>query len=489
MIKFVRNHPFLFLSIFFFLLYLAGNQFLPITDTAESNYAETAREMVLAGDWISPQIYGNYWYDKPILYYWELCASYTVFGFTEFASRLPSAVFGTMNVLFIFWFSRRVYGEKIGWVSALIFGSSVETWLLSKAVITDATLIFFMSAAVAFFYLGYTENRKYYFLCYAAAAMAVLTKGPVGLVLPGLAALLFLLYRRDLSELCRVHLFSGLCLFLLIAGPWYGIMCLLHGSDFLLNFIGVHNILRATVAEHPAHNRWYFNLLCFLVGFAPWSFLLPYTLFRRWKQKELGFRSARKSTQLLVIYTAVVFVFFQLIATKYTTYTYPALFAVSILTALLFERISPRMEKAALGSLAVLTVVSFSLAPSIMLQRSGKEAGCALAAMDTADRTIAFTDRFRTSTVFYSGKTIYRAEPANRIDSLKPGGLSWNAKNVMPFISLEEVTSDPDAILIADKNNHSSWLDFFRRTSGAGPLLIPGEYTIWLRTPSSPSGS
>lgn len=489
MIKFVRNHPFLFLSIFFFLLYLAGNQFLPITDTAESNYAETAREMVLAGDWISPQIYGNYWYDKPILYYWELCASYTVFGFTEFASRLPSAVFGTMNVLFIFWFSRRVYGEKIGWISALIFGSSVETWLLSKAVITDATLIFFMSAAVAFFYLGYTENRKYYFLCYAAAAMAVLTKGPVGLVLPGLAALLFLLYRRDLAELRRVHLFSGLCLFLLIAGPWYGIMCLLHGSDFLLNFIGVHNILRATVAEHPAHNRWYFNLICFLIGFAPWSFLLPYALFRRWKRKELGFRSARESTQLLIIYTAVVFVFFQLIATKYTTYTYPALFAVSILTALLYEHTAPRMEKAALGSLAVLTVVSFSLAPSIMLQRSGKEAGYALAAMDTADRTIAFTDRFRTSTFFYSGKTIYRAEPANRIDSLKPGGLSWNAKNVMPFISLEEVTSDPDAILIADKNNHSSWLDFFRRTSGAGPLLIPGEYTIWLRDSSSPSGS
>ena len=266
-------------------------------------------------------------------------------------------------------------------------------------------------------------------------------------------------------------------------------MCLLHGSDFLLNFIGVHNILRATVAEHPAHNRWYFNLICFLIGFAPWSFLLPYALFRRWKRKELGFRSARESTQLLIIYTAVVFVFFQLIATKYTTYTYPALFAVSILTALLYEHTAPRMEKAALGSLAVLTVVSFSLAPSIMLQRSGKEAGCALAAMDTADRTIAFTDRFRTSTVFYSGKTIYRAEPANRIDSLKPGGLSWNAKNVMPFISLEEVTADPEAILIADKNNQSSWLDFFRRTSGAGPLLIPGEYTIWLRDSSSPSGS
>lgn len=482
----VRNHPFISLGLFFFLLYLAGNQFFPITDTAESNYAETAREMVLAGDWISPQIYGNYWYDKPILYYWELCISYTVFGFTEFASRLPSAVFGTLNILFLFWFSRRLYGERIGWLSALVFGSCVETWLLSKAVITDATLLFFISASVAFFYLGYTENRKYYFLCYAAAAMAVLTKGPVGIVLPGLTALLFLLYRRDLAELRRVHLFSGLLLFLIIAGPWYGIMCLLHGSDFLLNFIGVHNVLRATVAEHPAHNRWYFNLLCFLAGFAPWSFLLPYALFRQGKRKELRFRSARKSTQLLVIHTAVVFLFFQLIATKYTTYTYPAFFAVSILTALLFERTAPRMEKAALGTLAVLAVISFSLAPQIMLQRSGKEAGCALAAMDTENRTIAFTDHFRTSTVFYSGKNIYRAEPASRIDDLKPGGLSWNAKNVMPFIALEKISADPDAILIADKNSRDPQLRDFRRISGAEPLLIPGEYTIWFRKTSSP---
>lgn len=477
--RFLRSHPFIFLGIAFFLLYLAGNHLFPITDTAEANYAETAREMVLSGDWISPQIYGSYWYDKPIFFYWELAAAYTLFGFNEFASRLPSAVFGTMNVLFLYWFARKVYGEKAGLLSALIFGSCVETWLLSRAVITDATLIFFMSAAVAFFYLGYTENRKYYFLCYAAAAIAVLIKGPIGLLLPGAAAFLFLLYQKDLKEMLHVHLFSGLLLFLVIAGSWYGTMCWLHGSDFLLNFIGVHNVLRATVAEHPAHNKWYFNLLCFLVGFAPWSFLLPYSLFKRWRRKELDLRSSRDATQLLVIYAAVVFLFFQLIATKYTTYTYPAYFSVAILTALMYRNISFRIGKAAVGTLVVLTAVSFALAPSVMLTRSGKEAGQALAAMDTEGRTIACLDKYRTSTVFYSGKTIYRAEPGDKIESMKPHGMSWTAKNVMPFIPLEQVTADPNAILIAHDDNKSQALASFRKLGNIQALLIPGEYTIW----------
>ena len=148
MSKFIRSHPYTVLLILSLVLYLAGNNLLSVTDTAEANYAETAREMVLSGDWISPQIYGRFWYDKPIFYYWELAASFAVFGFNEAAARLPAAIMGTASLLFTYWFSRKVYGEKIGWLSALIFGVSVETWILSKSVITDTTLYLFMSAAI-----------------------------------------------------------------------------------------------------------------------------------------------------------------------------------------------------------------------------------------------------------------------------------------------------------------------------------------------------
>lgn len=165
--------------------------------------------------------------------------SFAAFGFNEFAARLPSAVFGVASVLYTFWFSSKVYDRKTGWTAALILGTSLEFWLLSKAVVTDAALFFFMSVSIASFYLGYREDRKYYFLCYAAAALAVLTKGPIGLVLPGLSAILFLLWRRDLREMLHVRLISGMVLFLLLCAPWYIYMTVYHGTDFLLNFFGV----------------------------------------------------------------------------------------------------------------------------------------------------------------------------------------------------------------------------------------------------------
>lgn len=479
--KTIRNHPYVSLLLFTLVLYLAGNQLLAVTDTAESNYALTAKEMVLSGDWISPRIYGRYWYDKPIFYYWELALSFALFGFNEMAARLPAAILGSASVLFTYWFARRTYGEKTGWLSAIILGTSVECWILSKAVITDSTLFLFMSGAVAFFYLGYTENRKYYFLCYLFAALATLTKGPIGILLPGLACLLFLLYKKDLKEMAHVHLLSGLALFILIAGAWYGTMCYLHGKDFLLNFIGVHNVLRATVSEHPSHNKWYFYLMIYFIGFAPWSFFIPFSLFRRWRERKLDLRSADDMTQLLVIYAFLIFLFFQLVATKYTTYTFPALFSLSILTARLYRDYDFRIEKAGLALCVVYTVLAVAAAPSIMLSRSGKEIGEALARMDTSNKTIAFLHDYRTSAVFYSGKTIYRAEPGDKIASMEPGTLSWNAKNVMPFVAEEKLLDNPDALLITRKNSSAPFLIAYNKEDLASRINVPGEYTLWLR--------
>lgn len=86
------------LMVLSFIFFSVGNTVLSVTDPVESNYALTAKEMVLSGDWLSPQIYGHYWYDKPIMIYWLIAASYKVFGFTDFAARLPSTLFATFTV-------------------------------------------------------------------------------------------------------------------------------------------------------------------------------------------------------------------------------------------------------------------------------------------------------------------------------------------------------------------------------------------------------
>mgnify|MGYP007127280384 FL=1 len=127
------------------------------------------------------------------------------------------------------------------------------------------------------FYLAYSEGRPHlYYGAYACAALAVLTKGPVGLVLPGLIIVLFLLWRKDFkSVFLHIKLGSGLLLFFVIAGLWYVPMYVMHGGDFISQFIGVHNVLRATVSEHPRDDVWYYYTAVFLLGFFPWVFTLP----------------------------------------------------------------------------------------------------------------------------------------------------------------------------------------------------------------------
>mgnify|MGYP000228895089 CR=1 FL=1 len=121
-----------------FLFLAAGISTLAVTDPVESNYALTALEMVRSGNWISPQIYGTYWYDKPIFLYWLLSLSYSIFGATDFASRLPAVLFGAMSCTLAAWFALRQTGRT---ATALLFSAMTATslvfWLISRSVITD----------------------------------------------------------------------------------------------------------------------------------------------------------------------------------------------------------------------------------------------------------------------------------------------------------------------------------------------------------------
>ena len=185
-------------------------------------------------------------------------------------------------------------------------------------------------------------------------------------------------------------------------------------------------------------------------------------------------------TQLLLIYFIVVNLFFTFIATKYTTYTFPGLFALAILTAILYQDLTWRFEKIGCAAIAIYTLLTLFIAPGIMLHRSGKEIGQALAQMDTQGKTIAFLHDYRTSTVFYSGQTIYRAEPALKIDAMRPGTLSWNAKNVMPFIAEEDLLQRDNVILITRDKSQDPHLVAFKKANHLNELHIPGLYNFWI---------
>lgn len=263
------------------LLLFFGNGQLWITDSVESNYALTAKEMVLSGDWISPQIYGNYWYDKPVFFYWLTAAGFKIFGFNEFAARFFPALFGMAGLGLLVYAAKKLYGEKTAFWSGVILMTSTEFFLISKSVITDSTLFFFFSMALVFFYLGYsTQQKNYYYGMYTGMALATLTKGPIGFLLSGLIMVLFLVFTRGWREIKNMKVFSGGLLFFLIAAPWYVAMYNLHGSAFIDQFFGTHNFLRATVSEHPRDNVFYYYTLVLLLALFPWSGLLPRFLWR-----------------------------------------------------------------------------------------------------------------------------------------------------------------------------------------------------------------
>lgn len=285
-----RSYPWILLVLGAVLMF-AGNQALLVTDPVESNYAETALEMFRSGDWFSPRIYGHYWYDKPIFYYWELLLSFRLFGVTSFAARFGSALFGLLGIELSYFFVKRLYSAKRAMMASLLLLTCTEYFYIGKAIITDMTLFVFIEMTLMAFYLGYTQKKsRWYYAAYTAAAIGTLVKGPIGLGLPGLIILFFLWWRRDIKALTHMKLVSGGLLYLILTGLWYGPMTVLHGHDFLLNFFGVHNFLRATVSEHPRQNVWYYYLLIFILGWAPWSFTLPLLGSRReWALKIRSF--------------------------------------------------------------------------------------------------------------------------------------------------------------------------------------------------------
>lgn len=480
----------LFLAAMALLFFCNGS--LLVTDSVESNYALTAKEMVLSGDWLSPQIYGRYWFDKPVLFYWLTALGFKLFGFTEFGARFSPAVFGLLGLGLVSYGGYRLYNAKVGFYSGVLLLTSVEFFLISKSIITDAVLFFFFSATLLFFYLGYSEKKAlFWYLMYASAGLSVLTKGPIGVLLPGLIITLFLLWQRDWRMLQHCKLFSGILLCGIIALPWYVAMYYIHGSAFIDTFLGVHNFLRATVYEHPRDNVWYYYLMVNALALFPWSALVPLCIWRRWRSGA-GFATSEK---FLLLWAGVVFIFFQCMATKYITYTYPLLFPVCIFLA---KELEAREEQllntryyvfvglvfalllgAALwvsmtgmvmeesmfllplsvmlgimlyyfwqmdGSRQVLGLASLcfcfylsliiSIAVPFSAQRSAKDLGQLL--VKDGVQEAGLYGSYPTSAVFYSNARIVRLVPERDLASYKPQSMSWSSKNVMPFAAIEK---------------------------------------------------
>jgi 4-amino-4-deoxy-L-arabinose transferase-like glycosyltransferase len=319
------------LTLFFFRL---GAR--PLWDVDEGMHAATSKDMVLSGDWITPKMNGENFYDKPILYNWFAALSFLIFGFTEFAARFPAAILGLGGVIITYLLGRKMFNPMVGFLGGVILATNVEYVILSRVVIHDISLCFFMTLALFFFYLGFSSVRlrkTYFLLSYASLGFAVLAKGPVGLLLPILIIGVFILLQRRLSLLKEMEIGWGLLILLLIATPWY-LLISLKNRDYGGYFFIQQNLMRFLSPKAHHHQSFYYYFPVFFGGLFPWSCFLPLALIRalRW-----GFRERDDGVVFAVIWFVVIFVFFSMASSKLSSYILPLFPAASLLVGCLWH--------------------------------------------------------------------------------------------------------------------------------------------------------
>ena len=317
------------------LLYFFRLEAMPIGDSDEGKHASTSKDMVISGDWITPKYNGENFYDKPPLYNWLAAISFKLFGFTALAARLPAAFLGLGCVMITYWLARTMFGSVVAFLSALVLATSAEHIVLSRAVVHDISLAFFVSLTLTLFFVGYKNerHRKPAFLFgYAAAGFAVLAKGPIGLALPVMIVGLFLIYKKQLKLLREMQIGWGLLIFLAIAAPWY-ILISVRNPDYLGYFLLEKNF-GSFLSQHSRHQEpfyYYFPVLA--GGLFPWSLFFPLALYRAFRAK-----AALHGDGIIfaLIWFSVIFIFFSTANSKLGTYILPLFPAASVLVGVLW---------------------------------------------------------------------------------------------------------------------------------------------------------
>ena len=345
------------LANFFFALSYPG-----LLDVDEGMHAAIAKTMVLSGDWVTPVFNGEPFLDKPALYNWLVAASFVSFGFTDFAARFPSALLGTGCVFLTFAIGRRFFGNNAGFLAAIVLATSLLFISTSRMVLYDIPFTFFTTLSLYFLCDAlFGRQRKSAFLAFhAAVGLAVLTKGLLGLAIPGLAIAAFLLWTRDFARVKDFRLVSGAMIIAAIVAPWYALMEL--ANPGYLEYFVVHQhlaYLLGSAGESVArHLRpFYYHVAGLLLGLFPWSFLLPGAVYNIWVVRK---EEAQAPALFLLVWLVMTLLLFSAASSKLITYILPLFPAAALLLGKFIADIlgAPQQKKGYVtATLAVLAVV------------------------------------------------------------------------------------------------------------------------------------
>ena len=309
--------------------YLVNLGVSSIWDANEAFYAQTPREMIDAGDYVTPSFNFQLRMNKPVLSYWNVAASYHLFGISEWSERLPIALGGLAIVAIAFGLGRLLGGTTAGLLSALVLATSPRLLLLARRIIIDVHVTMWTGLVLLCFALAETRPRRrrlYLALMYVAAGLGVLTKGPVAVFLPAVVFFVYLASQKRLRDLRHMMLPEGALISLAIVVPWYYLLYREHGWEYIWAFIVGENLGRYAEAVGEQSRGVLFYLPVMLADLLPWSLLIPVAIW--WAiQDKLQDRVAR----LLVIWIAAIVIFFSMSGTKEDLYILPIVTAEAAL--------------------------------------------------------------------------------------------------------------------------------------------------------------
>jgi 4-amino-4-deoxy-L-arabinose transferase-like glycosyltransferase len=353
-------------------LYVLGVRTLVPPD--EGRYAEMAREMFINGDWITTRLNGIKYFEKPPLQTWMNALSFAAFGLGEWQARLWTGLNGIFGVLATGYAGYRVFGQRVGFYAALVLGSCFYWVACSQINSLDMSLSGMMTLSLCALLLAQRddttpgERRNWMLACWAGMALAVLAKGLIGLVLPGGILVFYTIFSRDWNIWARLHLGKGLLLFFAIAAPWFVLVGLANPEQPHFFFVHEH-FDRFLLKEHHREAAWWIFFALLAAGSVPWVGVLVQSLL-------LGAKRGRGAFQpqvMLLVWTALIILFFTKSSSKLPGYILPVFPAVALLVGQYLDVGTRRSRMLTAGLTALLGVALMGFVP--FMPKLAKHAG------------------------------------------------------------------------------------------------------------------
>ncbi|MBF0097181.1 MAG: glycosyltransferase family 39 protein [Magnetococcales bacterium] len=316
------------LLVFLAVLWFALLGYRDLNEPDEGRYAEIPREMVASGDWLTPRLNGFQYFEKPPLQYWATAIFYQLFGSSAATSRLWSALMGFVGILWVIHVGSRLFGSRTGWYAGFILTSMLLYAAMGHFNTLDMGLSVWLFLGIGALVLAQTQRESDPVACrngmlfgWAALAGACMSKGLIGLILPGGALLLYSLWQRDWHLWRHLYLGRGLLLFLLLTFPW--VWEVNQANPEFARFFFIHeHFARYTTSVHSRVGPWWYFIGVFILGCVPWTQRAVVALCKpgfSWRAGAGSFDPVR----LLWVYILFVIFFFSISQSKLIPYILP----------------------------------------------------------------------------------------------------------------------------------------------------------------------